>query len=153
MAAGGHRGPRHEHDVAAVAAASGKRLGTSKTNAALGAGAWQPATVRSGVTRRPLGSKGESALSQQVSRRGVGGASFAGTLLIIGGVLWMVEGFAGIVRGTSYLENESYWITTSAATWGWIHLIGGIIGLAAGFGVFPERPGRVCWASSLRAFR
>jgi len=48
----------------------------------------------------------------------------------------MVDGFAGIVRGTSYIENKSYWITTSAATWGWIHLIGGIIGLAAGFGVF-----------------
>lgn len=75
-------------------------------------------------------------MSQQVSRRGIGGASFAGTLLIIGGVLWMVEGFAGIVRGTSYIENKSYWITTSAATWGWIHLIGGAIGVAAGFGVF-----------------
>jgi hypothetical protein len=25
--------------------------------------------------------------------------------------------------------------TTSASTWGWIHLVGGIVGLAAGFGV------------------
>jgi hypothetical protein len=74
-------------------------------------------------------------MSQDVSVRGTGGAVFAGTLLIIGGVLWIVEGLAGIVRGTTYLENANYWSTTSASTWGWTHLVGGIIGLAAGFGV------------------
>lgn len=75
-------------------------------------------------------------MSQEVSVRGTGGAVFAGILLIISGALWMVQGLAGIVKGTSYLENADYWITTSAGTWGWIHLVGGIIGLAAGFGVF-----------------
>jgi hypothetical protein len=75
-------------------------------------------------------------MSQEVSVRGTGGAVFAGILLIIGGALWILQGLAGIVKGTSYLENADYWITTSAGTWGWIHLVGGIIGLAAGFGVF-----------------
>jgi hypothetical protein len=75
-------------------------------------------------------------MSQEVSVRGTGGAVFAGILLIIGGALWMRQGLAGIVKGTSYLENADYWITTSAGAWGWIHLVGGIIGLAAGFGVF-----------------
>ena len=80
-------------------------------------------------------------MSQDVSVRG-GGAVFAGTLLIIGNVLWMLQGLAGIVKGTSYIQSANYWITTSASTWGWIHLVGGIVGLAAGFGAFPERPGR-----------
>ena len=75
-------------------------------------------------------------MSQDVSVRRTGGAIFAGTLLIIGSALWMLEGLAGIIRGTSYVESANYWITTSASTWGWIHLIGGIIGLAAGFGIF-----------------
>lgn len=75
-------------------------------------------------------------MSQEVSVRGTGGAIFAGTLLIIGGSLWILEGLAGIVRGTSYIQSANYWITTCASTWGWIHLIGGFIGLAAGFGVF-----------------
>jgi hypothetical protein len=44
-------------------------------------------------------------MSQSVSVRGTGGAVFAGILLIIGGVLWMLQGLAGIVRGTSYIEN------------------------------------------------
>jgi hypothetical protein len=87
-------------------------------------------------------------MSQEVSVRGTGGAIFAGTLLILAGALWMLQGLAGVVKGTSYIESANYWITTSASTWGWIHLVGGIIALAAGFGVFRERPGRAGWISS-----
>lgn len=87
-------------------------------------------------------------MSQEVSVRGTGGAVFAGILLIIAGVLWMLEGLAGIVKGTSYIESANYWITTSASTWGWIHLVGGIIGLAAGFGVFSG----AAWARWLGIF-
>jgi len=39
-------------------------------------------------------------------------------------------------QGTSYIQSANSWITTSASTWGWIHLVGGIVGLAAGFGAF-----------------
>jgi TRAP-type mannitol/chloroaromatic compound transport system permease small subunit len=53
---------------------------------------------------------------QEVSVRGTGGAIFAGTLLVIGGVLWMLQGIAGIVKGTSYIQSANYWITTSAST-------------------------------------
>ena len=48
----------------------------------------------------------------------------------------MLQDLPGIVKGTSYIESPNCWITTSASTWGWIHLVGGIISLAAGFGVF-----------------
>jgi hypothetical protein len=75
-------------------------------------------------------------MSQDVSVRGTGGAIFAGILLIIGGVLWLLQGLAGIVHGSSYIKGANTLITTSAGTWGWIHLIGGIIGVAAGFGIF-----------------
>jgi hypothetical protein len=87
-------------------------------------------------------------MTHDVSVRGTGGAIFAGILLIIGGALWIVEGLAGIIRGSSYINSANTLITTSAGTWGWIHLIGGIIGMAAGFGIFPERPGRACSGSS-----
>jgi hypothetical protein len=39
-------------------------------------------------------------------------------------------------RVLANIDGANTLITTSAGTWGWIHLIGGIIGLAAGFGVF-----------------
>jgi hypothetical protein len=68
---------------------------------------------------------------------GAGGAIFAGMLLIIGAGLWRLQGLAGIVKGTSsYIESANDWITTSASTWIWIHRVGGIVGPAAGFGVF-----------------
>jgi hypothetical protein len=89
-----------------------------------------PATVTSQEAEAATG------MSEEVSERGTGGAIFVGTLLIIGSALWILEGLADIVRGTSYIESANYWITTSASTWGWIHLIGGLIGLAAGFGIF-----------------
>ena len=38
--------------------------------------------------------------------RGTGGAVFAGILLIIAGVLWMLQGLAGIVRGRLHRERE-----------------------------------------------
>jgi hypothetical protein len=75
-------------------------------------------------------------MTHDVSVRGTGGAILAGILLIIGGVLWLLQGLAGIVHGSSYIKNANTLITISAGTWGWIHLIGGIIGVAAGFGIF-----------------
>jgi hypothetical protein len=74
-------------------------------------------------------------MSNDVSMRGTGGALFAGFLLTIGGVLWMMQGLAGIVKGTSYVASANYWITTSATGWGWTHLIGGLIAVCAGAGV------------------
>jgi hypothetical protein len=38
-------------------------------------------------------------------------------------------------RGTYYVQPANYWISTSAATWGWWHLIVSLIVLTAGFGV------------------
>jgi hypothetical protein len=38
-------------------------------------------------------------------------------------------------RGTHYVESADYWINTSVSTWGWVHLIVGLVVLAAGFGV------------------
>lgn len=52
-------------------------------------------------------------MSQEVSVRGTGGAVFAGILLIIAGVLWMLEGLAGIVKGTSYIESANYLSTAT----------------------------------------
>ncbi len=75
-------------------------------------------------------------MSHEVSPRGTGGAAFAGTLLIIAGGVWVLEGIAGIAKGTMYLQDADHWITTSASTWGWTHVIGGLIALLAGFGVF-----------------
>jgi hypothetical protein len=57
--------------------------------------------VASGCDVWPMG-----VLWGQVGERGTGGAIFAGILLIIGGGVWILEGLAGIVKGTSYLHTH-----------------------------------------------
>ena len=74
-------------------------------------------------------------MSKVVSERGTGGATFAAVVMIIGGIFGFFEGLALIVRGTFYVQPANYWISTGPAAWGWWHLIGGLIVLAAGFGV------------------
>lgn len=70
-----------------------------------------------------------------VSPRGTGGALFAATLMIIAGVLGSLQGISLIAKGDYYVQPAGYWINTEASTWGWWHLIVGLIVLAAGFGV------------------
>jgi hypothetical protein len=67
--------------------------------------------------------------------RGVGGALFAGTLMIIGGFFWFLEGLAGVVHNAFYKPVQDYY-NISATTWGWVHMLLGILVLAAGFAVF-----------------
>jgi hypothetical protein len=70
-----------------------------------------------------------------VSERGTGGATFAAVLMLIGGTFGIFQGISLIASGTYYVQPANYWITTGAATWGWAHLIFGLIVVAAGFGV------------------
>jgi hypothetical protein len=55
--------------------------------------------------------------------------------MIIGGLFGFLEGLSLIIGGTYYVQPANYWISTGPATWGWWHLIVGLIVLAAGFGV------------------
>ena len=70
-----------------------------------------------------------------VSERGTRGATFAAVLMLIGGTFGIFQGLSLIVGGTYYVQPANYWITTGAATWGWAHLVFGLIVLAAGFGI------------------
>ncbi len=80
-----------------------------------------------------------------VSERGTAGSVFAAVILVIGGAIWSVQGLAGIITGTSYNELADHFITTDVSTWGWIHLIGGVIGMLAGLGIMSG----AAWARAL----
>ena len=72
---------------------------------------------------------------EQVSGRGTGGAVFAGVLMILGGVLWALEGLAGVIKGSYFVHPQNYYIDIDPTAWGWAHLILGVLVLLAGFGV------------------
>ena len=75
----------------------------------------------------------------------VGWISFAGIMLIMIGTFHAIAGLAGILENEFYsavpaagteATGDVYFLQFDATTWGWIHLIGGIIVLFAGIGVF-----------------
>src|SRR5881398_961904 len=74
-------------------------------------------------------------MSNNLSSRGVGGATFAAVLMIIAGTFGVFEGLALVVKGTFYVQPAHYWINTGASTWGWTHILISIVILAAGLGI------------------
>lgn len=78
----------------------------------------------------------------------VGWTFFAGFMMIMIGAFHVIAGLAGIFEdeflrvvpavGTQ-VQGDVYFLQFDATTWGWIHLIGGIVVALAGFGLFRDR--------------
>lgn len=66
----------------------------------------------------------------------VGFTGFAGFLMIMIGLFHAVVGLAGILTDQVYIATPTYVFQFSALTWGWAHLILGVIVFAAGIGLF-----------------
>lgn len=62
--------------------------------------------------------------------------TFAGIIMIWSGFFQIFEGLAAILRHNFYVVSPNYVYALDVTTWGWIHLIIGIIVTLAGFFVF-----------------
>jgi len=82
-----------------------------------------------------VASKDTLSVSTTEPERGVGGAMFAGTLMLIGGSFWFLEGLAGVLNSAFYQPVADYY-NIDGSTWGWVHLLLGILVFAAGLAVF-----------------
>jgi hypothetical protein len=56
-------------------------------------------------------------------------------MIMIGG-FHAIQGFAAIIKDNFYAATPNYVFEFDVTTWGWIHLIAGILVVLAGFGVF-----------------
>lgn len=65
-----------------------------------------------------------------------GWSAFAGMMMILIGGFHAIQGLAGILEDNFYAVTPNYVFEFDVTTWGWIHLIAGIIVVLAGFGVF-----------------
>jgi hypothetical protein len=65
-----------------------------------------------------------------------GWAAFAGFMMIMIGVFHVIAGLAGIINDDFYVLGIKYVFKLDATSWGWIHLLWGVVVLLAGFGVF-----------------
>jgi hypothetical protein len=72
--------------------------------------------------------------STRVSVAG-GVAQFAGIMLSIMGVLEILQGISAIATDSVFVRGVSYTYEFDVTTWGWIHLLIGVTGVAVGIAI------------------
>ncbi|WP_234018818.1 MULTISPECIES: hypothetical protein [unclassified Streptomyces] len=60
---------------------------------------------------------------------------FAGVLMLVSGVLGILNGIAGIAKDDVYGRVGDYVYSFNLTTWGWIHLILGVVVAIVGWGL------------------
>jgi hypothetical protein len=82
---------------------------------------------------------------QDRSSWAVGWTMFAAFMMITIGTFGAIEGLAAIVKDQFFVITPEYLFEFDVTTWGWIHLIVGIVVLLAGFALFSG----AVWARTL----
>src|SRR5450755_3676697 len=66
----------------------------------------------------------------------VGLTVFAGVLMIMVGVFQAIQGVVALFNDTFYVVGEKWTFSFDITTWGWIHLLLGVLLVLAGFFLF-----------------
>lgn len=66
----------------------------------------------------------------------IGWTVFAGFMMIMMGGWWLISGLVALFNSDFYVVTKRWIFQFDISTWGWIHLIFGIIVLVAGFFLF-----------------
>jgi hypothetical protein len=74
-----------------------------------------------------------------------GGLLFAATLMVLAGLFQFFQGIIGIAKDEIFVTTPNYLFKFNTTTWGWIHLIIGLVIMVTGFFVFTRAP----WARGL----
>lgn len=69
----------------------------------------------------------------------LGGVVFAGVLMLVSGVMGILNGIAGIATDDVYTDIGDYVFKFSLTTWGWIHLVVGLVVAFTGWGILQGR--------------
>lgn len=64
------------------------------------------------------------------------GVMLAATLMIVGGIMQVFQGISAIANDEVFVTLPNYVVTVDVSTWGWIHLVFGILVVLAGFALF-----------------
>ena len=75
-------------------------------------------------------------MSQERSGAAVGWTKFAGIMMILIGLFHALAGLSGVLKDDVYAVLPNYVLKFDVTTWGWIHLIGGIVVVLAGLSVW-----------------
>lgn len=75
-------------------------------------------------------------MDTQRSGAAVGFTMFAAFMMILIGSFHVIAGLAGIIDDQFYAVTQEWVLQFDVTTWGWIHLIAGIVVLIAGLSLF-----------------
>jgi hypothetical protein len=67
------------------------------------------------------------------SRTAAGLTVFAALMMIMVGAFQAIQGLVALVNDTFYVAGEKYIFTFDLTTWGWIHLVLGVLVAVAGY--------------------
>ena len=59
----------------------------------------------------------------------------ASALMVIGGIFHFIEGLAAVINDDFFVVVGGYAFDMDVSTWGWIHMVGGIVVAIAGIGL------------------
>lgn len=66
----------------------------------------------------------------------IGGAIFAGVMMIIIGAFQAIAGLAALIEDDLFIVGKEYIFELDTTAWGWVHLILGVVIVFAGFAIF-----------------
>ena len=70
---------------------------------------------------------------------------FAGVILVTLASFQILEGLSAVLKDNVYASGLNYAYEIDLTTWGWIHLVIGVIGVAVGLGILASQ----AWANIL----
>jgi len=87
----------------------------------------------------------EATPASSPSRWALGGLIFAGTILVIAVTFQALAGLTALLNGAFYVVSDNYAFRVDVTTWGWFHLVLGVVMVAGGAALFAGRS----WAGVL----
>jgi hypothetical protein len=64
------------------------------------------------------------------------GVMFAAVMMIVNGIFQVFQGLAAVMSDEFFAPLPNYVVTIDVTTWGWIHLVFGVVVAIAGFYLF-----------------
>jgi hypothetical protein len=127
------------------ATTSGTGMGSTTSGTGMGATVGKHASPTAEATRgyvpRPAPGYDDQAQFADAEPSGavIGWTVFAAVMLMISGIGNILEGIAQIVRGSYFVTLPNYAYNLSVHSWGWIHLIAGIVVFLAGAALLADK--------------
>ena len=91
------------------------------------------------MTEDAYSSSGARRADRETSGTAVGFILFAAIMMIMVGVFQALQGLIAIFENEFYVATRNYLFQFDATTWGWIHLVVGLIVAFAGWGLLSGR--------------